>query len=170
MPAMPPMMPSAVRSRTAPAGSVACTQAPSCANIASIRSIGSCASANSVQNIPPITAAKTRMPRIGWVNASSRRCVRLSPPEPMPVTLAATALSAHASSAWSPSRPSGVCAPPLFSTSATIAVSRSTASPRRATIGTTGQPISFDSAAASSVSPRRCARSTMFSATTTGSS
>ena len=78
MPAMPPTMPWATRSRTAPSGSVRSTSVPSCAKVASIRSIGTVASAKRIQNNAPMIAAKASSPETGWVSTASSRSVRRS--------------------------------------------------------------------------------------------
>mgnify|MGYP001493752435 CR=1 FL=1 len=98
VPATPPMMPSATRSCTGPGGIRSPTQPPSRAKVASIRSIGTVASVNSVQKRRPITARKTATPTTGCVKAASSRSVSVSAPEPTapgPPTVSVTRRSAH---------------------------------------------------------------------------
>ena len=111
-----------------------------------MRSIGSCASANSVQNIPPITAdedeqAEDRMGErlVEALASGCRRPSRCAAVDAVRDRLVGPAPRAPRS----PPRPSGVCAGRrASSTSATIDAQPSTPSPRRAMIGTTGQPRS----------------------------
>ena len=177
VPAMPPMMPSVRRSRSGPAGRYVTASSPSRANVASIRSIGTVASANSVQNRPPMTAKNVSRPINGLVNARSSRSVKPSARTDVNAeapAASASRSSAHAVSASTDASPDGRSrgrsdgGPSSARTSAALSVSNP--SPRRATIRTTGTPRRRASRSAFSVRPRRCAMSSMFRPTTTGTS